>query len=169
MLHIPLTQGKFALLDDMDVDLAKFRWFARRDKMNWYAGKNSSRTNGRGLIHMHRVIMERKIGYTLSKSDRVDHLDHDGLNNTRDNLRLATNAGNQYNQRCTRLKKISSQYKGVAWYKRHSTWRAQINCKQIVYHLGYFENEIDAALAYDKAASKYFGEFANLNFPKEVS
>jgi hypothetical protein len=93
----------------------------------------------------------------------VDHIDHNGLNNRRSNLRLCTAQQNARNHR-PQLRG-SSKYKGVSWRQDGKVFRALIwhNGKSI--NLGRFKNEIDAAKAYDKAAKKYFGEFAYLNFP----
>lgn len=93
----------------------------------------------------------------------VDHRDHEGLNNTRTNLRLATRSQNSCNNKKTRGR--SSKYKGVSRDKR-GYWRAKIHFKGKHIFLGYFDNEIDAARAYDKAAKELHGEFAVLNFPQ---
>ena len=93
----------------------------------------------------------------------VDHIDHDGLNNRKRNLRLCTFAENCRNTR--RTAPSTSKYKGVHWNKRRKKWAASIRFDNKTYHLGCFDSELAAALAYDQAAKKYHGAFASLNFP----
>jgi hypothetical protein len=92
-----------------------------------------------------------------------DHIDHNGLNNTKRNLRLCTKQQNAINQRPR--KDGSSKYKGVCWHKRNKKWQARIHHSGRYYHLGTFKSQRAAALAYDSAARKYHGDFACLNFP----
>jgi hypothetical protein len=93
----------------------------------------------------------------------VDHRNNDGLDNRRDNLRLATFSQNNIN--CRRNKsKSSSRFVGVTFDKRKKQWRVRISVSRKRIFLGYFDSEIDAAKAYDQAAKKYYGEFARLNF-----
>ena len=90
----------------------------------------------------------------------VDHKDRDGLNNQKFNLRLTTQIQNRANS-CSRIG--VSKYKGVVLNKPCKFWRARISFMRKSYALGYFINEIDAAKAYDTAAVKFHGEYANLN------
>ena len=94
----------------------------------------------------------------------VDHIDGNGLNNTRDNLRVVTVAENSYNRR-KMIKQGTSKYKGVHRDKRTNRYRAAITFKCRVIHLGVFDKEIDAAKAYDEAAKELYREYACLNFP----
>jgi hypothetical protein len=95
----------------------------------------------------------------------VDHIDHNGLNNRKKNLRNCTFAENCRN---TRLSSgTTSKYKGVHWHKRQKKWAAAIRCNNKTHHLGYFTDEAEAAKVYDKAAKKYHGVFASLNFPNK--
>ena len=94
----------------------------------------------------------------------VDHINHDGLNNTRKNLRLATHAQNKRNQRS--FKPASSKYKGVYYAKQEKAYRADIQYNGKKIFLGRFKKETDAAKAYDKKAKELFAEFACLNFQK---
>ncbi len=93
----------------------------------------------------------------------VDHINGDGLDNRKDNLRIVTIAENNYNKRKSKNVR-SSQYKGVSIDKRTNRWRAIIYYKYRKINLGMFGDEIDAARAYDEAANELFGEFAKLNF-----
>jgi len=94
----------------------------------------------------------------------VDHIDRNGLNNRRSNLRLCSAAQNACNSGSARGS--SSKYKGVCWNKREGKWVASIRFKNKLHLMGYFTDEIAAAKAYDKSASEFFGEFAYLNFPQ---
>jgi hypothetical protein len=154
---IPLTQGKFALVDNRDYyRLVKQKWNAAIANNTFYAAGTQSRKS----IKMHRFIMDAPAHLV------VDHIDHNGLNNVRGNLRLCTFAQNARNIQPT--KGTSSRYKGVCWKKKEKKWVANVQPNNKRYFLGYFDNEIDAAKAYDKKAAEVFGEFACLNFPPEA-
>jgi hypothetical protein len=96
------------------------------------------------------------------KGKITDHKDGDGLNNRRKNLRNCSPSQNIHNQR-VRSGEKSSRFKGVSWSTEKGKWRAQIIVRPKSIHLGYFDDEEDAAEAYDEAAIKYFGAYANLN------
>lgn len=96
----------------------------------------------------------------------VDHINHNGLDNRKANLRIATFSENRRNSR--KAKDTSSKYKGVSWHKNNKKWHAGININGRRKHLGSFDDEIQAAKAYDEVARKYHGEFSSLNF-EEVS
>jgi hypothetical protein len=97
----------------------------------------------------------------------VDHRNSDGLDNRRENLRIATKTQNAFNSR--KRKNATSQFHGVHFKKLSDKWVACIQYRKKRMWLGYFENEIEAARAYDRAALKYRKEFARLNFPEGVS
>lgn len=160
MKEIPLTQNKVALIDDEDYEsLSRFKWFARWDGHNWYAGRKIRRPDGeRRTVFMHKEI----IGTTTSI--KIDHKDGDGLNNTRHNLRPATTQQNNCNNRIRRDN--TSGYKGVNLRKeKHCRkWQASIRVNRKRKHLGYYDTPQEAALAYDVAARELFGEFARTNF-----
>lgn len=155
MKLIKITRGQFAQVDDEDFEyLNQFKWQALKSKTTWYAQRSTSRKLGpRNTIMMHREI----IGIT-DKSLEVDHEDHNGLNNQKNNLRKCTHAENCRNTSSNR--DASSKYLGVFWNTTTNSWHAAIKSKI----LGKFPNEIAAAEAYDKKAKEMYGEFANLNF-----
>jgi len=154
---IPLTQGKFAIVDAEDYNwLSRHKWCAAKSRDTFYAHRGSK---GR-LISMHRAIMRAPKGLIC------DHRNHNGLDNRKSNLRLCTNAQNQYNK--SPKKDCSSRYKGVILRKDCKRWRAKIGLKRKRIHLGEFADEIKAALAYDDKATELFGEFAYLNFPERI-
>ena len=158
MRTIPLTQGKVALVDDADFErLNRHKWCAYKSHTGWYAVRNSVSQDGkRTQIQMHREILQTLTGM------ETDHKDHDGLNNQRSNLRMATHSENQHNRK--KQKGTTSQYKGVHWNRHAARWQGRIGVKNQHIHLGYFLSQIEAAIAYDKAANQYFGKFARLNF-----
>lgn len=150
---IPLTQGKFALVDAENYDfLAQWHWSYKCG----YAFRNPKINGKYRTIHMHREIMG------MPKIKQIDHIDGNGLNNTKGNLRLVTNSQNQMNSK-KRSKKASSEYKGVHFGKREQKWVAQIGFNGKRKCLGYFDSEFEAASAYNEAAVKLHGEYARLN------
>jgi len=158
--RIPLSQGKFAIVDPDDYPgLSKCRWYAARNKGTFYAvtGWWSKSDKKNIKIKMHRAIIDVPEGFV------VDHINHNGLDNRKANLRLATFAQNARN---SRRRQNCSGYKGVCFTKNRGKYRAVIwhNNKRI--HLGYFNSPHQAAKAYDTAAKKYHKDFAVLNFDK---
>ncbi len=111
---------------------------------------------------MHREIIDVPEGWF------VDHINHNGLDNRKANVRPATPADNARNARYPR-RNTSSKYRGLWYNKKKKRWRAQITLNNKKKQIGYFKNEIDAAKAYDKAAKKYFGDFAILNFEESTT
>ena len=159
MKQIPLTQGKFAIVDDEDYEeLSKYNWYAWRGNGTYYAVRSIGKYPNRSKERMHRRIMK------AHKGQEVDHINRDSLDNRRCNLRLCTRSQNMANMSSYR-KNCSSKYKGVSWDKIHRKWVAYI-CRGKQRRLGFFISEIDAAKAYDEAAIKLFGEYANKNFSR---
>ena len=109
------------------------------------------------LLSIHRILTNAPDGM------EVDHINRDSLDNRKQNLRICTKSQNQMNSGKEQLGR-SSHYKGVSLYKRHNKWMSRIKKRRKEYFLGYYENEIDAAKAYDTKAKELFGEFARLNF-----
>jgi hypothetical protein len=158
--RIPLTQGKFALVDPKNYYwLAAYHWYAYRSALTWYAHRAVKINGKRSVISMHCQIMP------LPKGLLVDHKNCNGLDNRRANLRPATHAENCHNRRKYSTP-TSSRFKGVRWHKHGKKWAATIRGNNRAIHLGYFADETDAARAYDEAAKKYHKEFARLNFPE---
>jgi hypothetical protein len=152
MKEIKLTQGKVAIVDDEDFEeLNKVKWYAYKGGRTFYAVRSPIR--GKPVIRMHRVL--------LPEARFVDHIDHDGLNNTRANLRAATSAQNSANSRKPQ-KPGHSKFKGVTKHP-HGKWQAQIKADGKYRYLGLFDTEEAAAKAYDDAAHRLFGEFACAN------
>ena len=160
MKEIKLTQGKVALVDDEDFEyLNQWKWCAHKAGNTFYAVREV-RIEGREYnLSMHRLLLR------LKKGDKpvVDHIDRDGLNNQRSNIRVCTTSQNMRN-----VKKFGegsySEYKGVTLNKRVNRWHARIRIApgERLY-LGSFDSDVQAALAYNEAAKKYHGEFACLN------
>jgi len=149
---IPLTQGKVAIVDKEDYEeLSRYKWHASSRVESCYA----YRRKGKRSLSMHREIMGEPKGMV------VDHIDGNGLNNRRRNLRVCTSSQNHQNRRRTRGR---SRYKGVCWEKRRNKWRAEIMLEGRHIDIGCFADEVEAARAYDKKAKELFGEFAYLNF-----
>lgn len=153
MAEIPLTQGRVAIVDDVDFDWLSDTgpWSAQRGVAGvWYA------IQGRGSA-LHRTILGAPRGV------RVDHVNGDGLDNRRANLRLAGNTGNARNRAKSTTRPTSSRFKGVTWEARRLRWMAYITVNNRFVWLGRFTDEVEAARAYDSAAQERFGEFARLN------
>lgn len=153
--QIYLSQGKFATVDDADFEhFNQWKWTANRGgarSTSWYALRKENGKN----IQMHRQIINAPDGM------QVDHINRDGLDNRRENLRLCTNAENGRN-RAMKSNSISG-FKGVCRFR--DKWQAQIGINRVNIYLGVFADPIDAAKAYDQAAIELHGPYANLNFP----
>lgn len=148
MRKIPIINSdKFIIVDDEDFDKLNSRTW-KIDTFGYaYSYKELL------IIRAHTMVA----GYL-----HVDHKDRDKLNNTRANLRPATKSQNMANTP-KRLAGATSVYRGVAWMRSRCKWRARIKVNYKSIHLGLFESELDAARAFNRAAEKYFGEYAVLN------
>jgi hypothetical protein len=156
--ELELSQGKVALLDAEDFEwLSQWKWSARRHHRRtlWYAVRGVQLADGRHTtVQLHRQILDAPVHL------QVDHIDGNGLNNRRGNLRLATAAQNARNRRVI---SGTSGFKGVHFHKRDRRWRADIEVDRKTVCLGYFHTPEEAADAYDAAALEHFGEFACTN------
>ncbi len=157
---IPLTRGRFVKVDPEDyLWLSQFRWCCKLNADTCYAIRHIQVAGRWKRIYMHRQIMATPPGLVC------DHVNHDGLDNRKHNLRNCTAAQNNANRRSAPT--ASSQYVGVSWDKRRRIWVVHIKKHGVPKYLGQFEDEEDAARAYDRAAWALHGEYANLNFPQE--
>ena len=166
--EIPLTKGYVAMVDAEDYSwLSQYSWSARISHnkdgsiKNVYAmrGIRKKEESENPIYQMHRLIL----GIT-DPAIEVDHVDFNGINNSRDNLRVATDSQQQGH---TRLRKTNTTgFKGINYFEKLKKWGAHIGCRGKLKHLGLFADKIEAAKAYDKAAKELFGEFAVLNFPE---
>lgn len=158
IVALPLSRGKVTLIDAADFEkVGRFKWtFATAG----YACRSIRRSdNSKQMVLLHRVLMDAK------PEQDIDHINHDGLDNRRSNLRLCSTSENLRNARAKR--NGVSKYKGVCWDKSRSCWKSEIRITHKRKYIGRFCSEEEAAKAYDKAARFYFGEFAYLNFPME--
>lgn len=159
------ASGLVALVDDEDFDLVnEYKWYLKKPNRPHYTFYTYRRWGVYGdwvgrrykSQRMHNLIMQELW---------IDHIDGDGLNNQKSNLRKCTNSENLANVRNTIGS--SSRYKGVYLRKDTQKWDAHICKDRKKYALGSYTLEVEAALAYDRAAQELFGEFARLNFPLE--
>ena len=171
MRTITLTRGYVTVVDDDDYerfDLGANSWTAHRNQDRGglvYAYRSTSQFEREAgwpkAIRLHRLLC----GVVMDRSARVDHRNHDALDNRRENLRICTITQNNANQRKTRG---SSRYKGVTWNRHKGKWQAGIGADGKLWHIGYYDDEAAAAVAYDWFALTKWGEFALLNFPVET-
>jgi hypothetical protein len=158
---IPMAQPRYAKVDPADYErLRKYEWLARKGKNSFYARRRvpTGKAKKEKLVYMHQMVVKVPDGMV------IDHINQEGMDNRSDNLRAATYSQNLCNRK-KRSGAMYSIYKGTHWHKNHKKWLARITFEKKTIHLGYFPSEIEAAKAYDRAAIKYHGEFACLNFP----
>lgn len=153
---IPLTNGEFTLVDDEDYEeLAKYKWGVLKVHQSSHATRTTKTKNESRF--MHRIIFKAKTGEPF-----IDHIDGNGLNNQKSNLRWASRSENMQNSKKT-LGKRHSKYKGVSFHKGSKKWCANIRKETKKIYLGLFETEIAAAQCYNKVAKEIFGAFAKIN------
>lgn len=157
---IPLSKtGKYAglyeaIISPEDKILAELNWKFLVGKNTLYVAKKHKQKT----LYLHRVVMERMLGYPLADSETVDHVDRNGLNCSRGNLRIATQAEQNANQKLN--KNNPTGFRGVSPFQ--GKYRARITFEGKEQHLGLFDTPEQAYAAYCEAAKRYFGDFANL-------
>jgi hypothetical protein len=155
-----LPTGHAALVDSTDWPVVnQYSWAASTGEWGVYVIANTVKPDGRRtMIKLHRLLLD------APRNLLVDHVNHDGLDNRRANLRLCNTSQNGGNSRMSRNN--TSGYKGVGWHKQKGKWRAYIGVDRKLRHLGLFDDPWEAAQAYNVAALEAWGEFAFLNIRK---
>lgn len=156
MKLIKLTKGYFTKVDSEDYEeLNKFKWFAAVRNHTVYAARNNKKGQKPRQIFMQNAILK------ISKPFLADHIDHNGLNNQKSNLRKCTYSENLRNR--VSNKTSSSKYLGVSICRTRNKWKSQLMINKKHVFSKRFNTELEAAAAYNEQAIKFFGEFANLN------
>lgn len=155
---IVLANDCVTIVDEIDADLAREAWRV------FFCGKRRyAIRSGRGIVSLHREVMRRALGLPLKDpAVHVDHVNGDGLDNRRSNLRLATNAQNQANRGAQANN--TSGYKGVTFNSSVRKWQAQLYAAGRLRYLGVFDSIVQAAVAYDMEAMRLHGEFVRTNY-----
>ena len=160
--HLKVKKYKHPIMwvivdDDLFDYLNQWRWSATWSPItrSFYATTGSLENKKRKTLYMHREIMNTPKGFD------TDHINHDTLDNRKQNLRVATRSQNTINT--PKYINNSSGFKGVSFHKGNKKWRVQITKDYNPISLGYFTDKEEAALAYNEAAKKYHGELARLN------
>lgn len=155
MKEIKLSKGFIALVDDED-----FEWL-NQWKWSYHSGGYAVRMHlGHKMLFMHRFIMN--VPTTLE----IDHINHNGIDNRKCNLRICTTSQNLHNTKIQRNN--TSGYKGVSFNKLTNKWEAYIKINNKKIHLGLFNTSEDAARAYDAKTKNSFGKFALTNFKENI-
>lgn len=157
-ISTPKRPNLFTMVDDEDYDwLNQWKWYPCRDRDGLYAlrSKRDYVAKTHTQIYLHRVLMKAPPG------SLVDHKDGNPLNNQKENLRFCTPLQNSQN--CSKRSGTTSRFKGVHFCSRDKRWRASIRANSKKIYIGQYTDEVKAAIAYNDAAVKYYGEFARLN------
>lgn len=153
---IEISGGAEVKLDSVDVDLVSgFKWSAQKNRGTQYAQSTVNHESGRRNIMMHRLIM------SAPKGMQVDHINGDGLDNRRSNLRLVTNSQNSYNRGVA--KNNVSGFKGVGFHKKSGKWQARIAVDRKRKHIGLYDTPEQAAEAYEAESKKLHGVYSWAN------
>jgi hypothetical protein len=159
-IEIPLSKGYVAVVDECDADLADMLWHAVESRGHVYGARYVYKSGSkRKRIYMHRLILSRMLDRPLAKGEIPDHINNNGLDNRRENLRLAT-----YRQNCGNSRiniNNTSGFKGVTWRPNNRKWEASLKTGDGSRYLGLFRTPEEAYAAYLEAAKHHFGEFAN--------
>ena len=149
MRIIKLTQSKMASVDDVD--------YPKLSGIHWHYHKQGYAVSGAGKIRMHRMVL----GLSNGDGQRIDHINHNKLDNRRCNLRLCTpaqNAANSFGQRKSR-----SGFRGVHWDPHTKNWRVRLMVNGKMYRFGRFKSKVMAAMVYNREALAHYGAFAYVN------
>lgn len=158
MKFIKLTQNQYAIVDDEDFEkLNHHKWCATKKGNTYYVRRGGNPRKGIKQIMMHREIMDNPMGL------EIDHIDGNGLNNQRSNLRICTHRQNLWNSRPYN-KNTSSTLKGVHWCKARKRWIARVCINGKSTYIGSFLSEDEAGIARDRVARDLCGDFARTNF-----
>jgi len=157
MKKMELSQNKMALVDDMDYEwLSQWKWSYKKGRHTGYAVRcNSKDENKTSTVYMHREIALRTFGEI--NDNLVDHLDGNGINNQRCNLRITSLSNNNQNR-------TIKNHLGICFHERAGKWQAKISKDNKAYHLGLFDSEKEALRAYDEKARELYGFHAKTNF-----
>lgn len=165
MVKMTTSNGVEFEIDEEDVDrVAAYRWYGfKPDGKKTYIFRTISTRLSSGKwktqsVYLHRFLIDAPSGLS------VDHKDNNSLNNRRSNLRLATQSQQNQNTKKLNPSTASSRFKGVSFNKKRNAWEVYIHDKRKKVIIGYFQNEEEAAHAYDNAARSRYGEFASTNF-----
>ena len=152
MKKVQLTQNKFTIVDDGDYEyLNKYNWYVAKSKYSYYAAFDRRNKKINKTIYLHRIIMNCPDGKF------IDHINGNGLDNRKENLRICNKSQNSGNSKLRTDN--TSGIKGVSWDKRNKKWVVRIKMDGKHKFLGYFSNKYYAKNVYEKVAKGYFGEF----------
>lgn len=158
--EIQLANGAVAIVDAEDVELISgYAWYEEKSRHTSYAACTTGGRSTKTRTKMHRLILGAGHG------EVVDHINGNGLDNRKSNLRIATHSQNQINRASPSNNK--SGFKGVIYCKQTGRWRAELRAYGKWVWIGRFDTPEEAARAYDATAREYFGEFAFTNYPPE--
>jgi hypothetical protein len=159
MIEIQLSNGYKTIIDNEDYEkVKKYTWYAKYDSKGFakYVSHNYRENGKLYSLKLHRFILN-----VCDSKVEVDHIDHNGFNNQKSNLRICSHIQNSRNRIMYKNKIVP--YKGVSIRKENKKYRSRIRVNKKLINLGEYSNSVDAAKAYNEAAIKYFGEFACLN------
>ena len=147
----------YILIDNDDYDaINKYKWSITKPRNTYYAVREFNKKS----TLLHRFLLNVK-----KRNKHVDHINGNGLDNRKENLRICTCKENNRNSKLS--KNNTSGYKGVSWAKNMNKWESYITADRKRYGLGYFKCKHDAAMAYNTAALKYHKDYASLNEIRE--
>lgn len=147
----------FAIVDDGDFDVvSRFKWHAHKSGTKYYAMTDLGTDGKRTMLYMHKLIL-----YPTPRGREIDHVNGNGLDNRKENMRFASRQQNSMNRPPPRNN--TSGFKGVGWHKKSSKWKAAASVGGKTIHLGLFGSKAEAADAYNRYVSSRFQNFAFLN------